>query len=51
MLSLGKTLRSRIIDAPISENGITGFAIGAALDGMRPVLLHHRNDFMLLAMD
>ncbi|MBI2446561.1 MAG: alpha-ketoacid dehydrogenase subunit beta [Parcubacteria group bacterium] len=42
---------SRIIDAPISENGITGFAIGAALDGMRPVLLHHRNDFMLLAMD
>jgi len=42
---------SRILDAPISENGITGFAIGAALDGMRPVLLHHRNDFMLLAMD
>ena len=42
---------SRIIDTPISENGITGFAIGAALDGMRPVLLHHRNDFMLLAMD
>ncbi len=42
---------SRVIDTPICENGLTGFAIGAALDGMRPVLLHQRNDFMLLAMD
>lgn len=41
----------RVIDTPISENGITGFAIGAALDGMRPILIHQRNDFMLLAMD
>ena len=42
---------ARVIDTPLSENGITGFAIGAALDGMRPVLIHQRNDFMLLAMD
>ncbi len=42
---------SRIIDTPLSENGLTGFAIGAALDGMRPVLIHQRNDFMLLTMD
>lgn len=42
---------SRVIDTPISENGLTGFAIGAALNGMRPVLIHQRNDFMLLAMD
>lgn len=42
---------SRVIDTPLSENGLTGFAIGAALDGMRPVLIHQRNDFMLLAMD
>lgn len=42
---------SRVIDTPISENSLTGFAIGAALDGMRPVLIHQRNDFMLLAMD
>lgn len=41
----------RVIDAPLSENGLTGFAVGAALDGMRPVLIHQRNDFMLLAMD
>lgn len=42
---------SRVIDTPLSENGLTGFAIGAALDGMRPVLIHQRDDFMLLAMD
>lgn len=42
---------SRVIDTPLSENGLTGFAVGAALSGMRPVLIHQRNDFMLLAMD
>jgi len=42
---------SRVIDTPLSENGLTGFCIGAALDGMRPVLIHQRNDFMFLAMD
>ena len=41
----------RVIDTPLSENGLTGFVIGAAMDGMRPVLFHQRNDFMLLAMD
>ncbi len=41
----------RVIDSPISENGLTGFCIGAALDGLRPILIHQRNDFMLLAMD
>lgn len=41
----------RVIDTPLSENGLTGFAVGAALDGMRPVLIHQRNDFMLLTMD
>lgn len=42
---------SRVIDTPLSENALTGFAIGAALDGLRPVLIHQRNDFMLLTMD
>jgi len=42
---------SRVMNTSICENGLTGFAIGAALSGMRPVLLHQRNDFMLLAMD
>lgn len=41
----------RVIDAPLSENGLTGICIGAALDGLRPVLFHQRNDFMMLTMD
>jgi len=41
----------RIIDTPVSENGITGVAVGAALAGMRPILVHPRMDFMYYAMD
>jgi pyruvate dehydrogenase E1 component beta subunit len=41
----------RVIDTPVSENGITGAAIGAALAGMRPILVHPRMDFMYYAMD
>ncbi len=43
--------RSRVIDSPISENAVTGAAIGAALAGMRPIVFHPRMDFMLLAVD
>jgi len=41
----------RIIDTPVSENGISGAAVGAALAGMRPILMHPRMDFMYYAMD
>lgn len=41
----------RVIDAPVSENSVTGVAVGAALAGMRPVLVHPRMDFMYYAMD
>ena len=41
----------RIIDTPVSENSITGAAVGAALAGMRPVVVHPRMDFMYYAMD
>ena len=43
--------KDRIIDTPVSENGITGVAIGAALAGMRPIVVHPRMDFMLFAAD
>lgn len=43
--------RDRVIDSPVSENATTGAAIGAALAGMRPIVVHPRMDFMLLAMD
>lgn len=41
----------RVIDAPVSENAITGAAVGAALTGMRPVVVHPRMDFMMYALD
>ena len=41
----------RVFDLPIAENGCTGFAIGAAITGMRPIFVHMRVDFMLMAMD
>lgn len=41
----------RVLDMPLSENGITGFGMGAALAGMRPIMVHARIDFLMLAMD
>ena len=43
--------QKRVIDTPVSENATTGLALGAALTGLRPVLVHPRLDFMFLAMD
>ena len=41
----------RIIDTPVSENAVTGAAVGASIAGMRPVVVHPRIDFMLYAID
>lgn len=41
----------RVFDLPLAENGCTGFAVGAAIAGMRPVFVHLRVDFALMAMD
>lgn len=41
----------RVIDTPISEAGIVGLGIGAAMTGMRPVVEIMFGDFMALAMD
>jgi pyruvate/2-oxoglutarate/acetoin dehydrogenase E1 component len=42
---------ARVFDVPIAEQALTGVAIGAALMGKRPVVVHARNDFMFLATD
>lgn len=42
---------ARVFDMPASENAMTGVAIGASLNGIRPVMSHQRLDFFLLAMD
>lgn len=41
----------RVMDMPLSENGMTGVAIGSALVGMRPILTHQRMDFALLSIE
>src|SRR5205823_2972477 len=41
----------RIVDSPISEPGITGLGVGAAMTGMRPVVDIMFGDFLTLVMD
>ncbi|HAY84318.1 MAG TPA: alpha-ketoacid dehydrogenase subunit beta [Chloroflexi bacterium] len=41
----------RILDTPITELGLTGAAVGAALIGMRPIAEIMFMDFILLALD
>lgn len=48
---LDKFGSKRVIDTPVSENAMTGAAVGAALAGMKPIVVHPRMDFMLYAFD
>ncbi|MCC9306064.1 alpha-ketoacid dehydrogenase subunit beta [Kitasatospora sp. RB6PN24] len=41
----------RVLDTPISENGIVGGAIGMAMSGLRPVVEIMYTDFLCLALD
>jgi len=41
----------RVIDTPVSENAMTGAAVGAALAGMRPIVVHPRVDFLIYGLD
>ena len=43
--------KDRVMDMPLSENGMTGIIIGTALNGFRPILTHQRVEFALLSMD
>lgn len=43
--------RDRIIDCPVSELATTGAGVGASLFGYRPIVIHPRMDFMMLASD
>ncbi len=41
----------RVFGTPLSEDAMTGAAIGMALAGLRPVHVHIRMDFLMLAMN
>ena len=36
---------SRVFDVPLSENAVTGMALGLAIQGLRPIMVHQRSDF------
>ena len=41
----------RVIDAPISEDAMAGLAIGAAIEGMRPIIEMQFADFSTVAFN
>lgn len=43
--------KKRVIETPISENGMTGLCIGSAMMGLKPIQVHQRVDFALLALE
>jgi acetoin:2,6-dichlorophenolindophenol oxidoreductase subunit beta len=48
---VAERFKDRVINAPISEDAIAGVAIGAALDGMRPVIEYQFADFASIAFN
>jgi acetoin:2,6-dichlorophenolindophenol oxidoreductase subunit beta len=49
--NLDKNFKDRIFDLPTAENGFTGFSLGLAISGYKPVMVHQRVEFSLLAFD
>ena len=43
--------KDRIVDTPVSENGVTGMAVGMAISGLKPIMIFPRHDFVLYAAD
>lgn len=43
--------KERVIDTPVSEWACTSAAVGAALCGQKPIVVHPRMDFMIFATD
>jgi acetoin:2,6-dichlorophenolindophenol oxidoreductase subunit beta len=41
----------RVFDTPLSEEAMMGVSAGAAMNGMRPIFMHNRPDFVLLAFN
>src|SRR3989344_4632027 len=48
---LKSTYPERVFDVSVSEHGFTGMAVGAAINGLHPIVHHGRVEFSLLAAD
>ena len=49
--SLANEFPDRVIDAPISEDAIAGLAVGAAIEGLRPIIEMQFADFSTVAFN
>ncbi|MCS7091358.1 MAG: transketolase C-terminal domain-containing protein [Verrucomicrobiota bacterium] len=49
--NLAREFPGRVIDAPISEDAIVGFAVGAAIEGLRPIVEMQFADFSSVAFN
>ena len=49
--NLAEQFPGRVIDAPISEDAITGFAVGTAIEGLRPIIEMQFADFSTVAFN
>jgi pyruvate dehydrogenase E1 component beta subunit/2-oxoisovalerate dehydrogenase E1 component beta subunit len=49
--NLAMEFPGRVIDAPISEDAITGLAVGAAIEGKRPIIEMQYADFSTVAFN
>ncbi len=49
--NLAQEFPGRVLDAPISEDAMVGMAIGAAIDGMRPIVEMQFADFSSIALN
>jgi acetoin:2,6-dichlorophenolindophenol oxidoreductase subunit beta len=43
--------KERCFSTPLSEEGLMGMALGASMKGMRPIYMHIRVDFLILALN
>ena len=43
--------KKRVFETPTSENAMTGIGVGLSLSGFKPIMVHQRVDFFLLALD
>jgi pyruvate dehydrogenase E1 component beta subunit len=50
-VGLAAKFPGRVMDMPVAESGMTGICVGAAIAGMRPIMVHARMDFTIYALD
>src|ERR671937_2304114 len=49
--NLAQRFPGRVIDSPISEDAMVGMAIGAAIEGMRPIVEMQFADFSIVGLN